>query len=205
MKQWLNTPVTYGDIIRILLCCVFVFVLSLFAFGAAFNIGNFHWSAVSATIFAGSGTIIGLGTWLFPFPTDKPAISREITIDQAFELLTQKEEDYLKTKSHQEIGTLLVSTPYKEKEGANVYLLPRDDFLNCKHSHELLENNGRKRVATVTGARFGPHLLFVARFRDLPKGRYNAWVGWGIDNPTSVPAQIAKGCVSELGLDKLSR
>ena len=195
--------------IRILLICIFIFLLFVSAIDVAFNIGGPHWTAVSATILTVVGIIIGLGQWLVPFPTDKlelteiststSAISNKITFEQAFELLQKQEENYLKTSSNQETGTLIVSTS-KENRGVTVYLLPRGEFFNCKSSKER-ENNKQIKRGTVTRVRFGPHLLFVARFRDLQLGRYNVWIGLGIDKPKSVIVQIDKGSVSELELD----
>ena len=209
MKQWLHTPVTYGCMLRIFLICTFLILLFFAAIDITLNIGGSHWTALSATLLTVVGVITGLGQWLIPIPTDKPeltelsssksVISHEITFDQAFELLQKQEESYLKTNSNQQTGTLIVSTG-KENRGVSVYLLSRGEFLNSKSRQERQDNKQIKR-GTITGVRFGTYLLFVARFRDVPPGRYNIWAGADIDKPKSIIVQIDKGNVSELELN----
>lgn len=209
MKQWLHTPVTYGCMIRIFLICIFIILLFFSAIDIILNIGGSQWTTLSATLLTVVGVIVGLGQWLIPIPTDvpaltelspsKPVISHEMTFDQAFELLQKQEESYLKTNSNQETGTLIVSTS-KENRGVTVYLLPRGEFLKSKSKQERQDNKQIKR-GTITRVRFSPHLLFVARFRDLQPGRYNVWTGADIEKPKSVIVQIDKSNVSELELN----
>jgi hypothetical protein len=220
MKQWLNTPVTYGCMIRIFLIYTFLLLLFLSAIDIALNIGGPQWTTLSATILTVVGILIGLGQWLVPIPTDKPeltelsppksviatelsppkaVIAHEMTFDQACELLQKQEESYLKASPHQETGTLIVSTS-QDNRGVTVYLLPRGEFLTSKSRQERQDNKQIRR-GTITRVRFGPHLLFVARFRELQPGRYNVWTGANIDKPKSVLVQIDKSNVSELELN----
>lgn len=207
MKQWLNTPVTYGCMLRILLLCVITILVFVSALIAVFNLGGSHWNSVSATIFTVVGIGIGLGQWLIPLPTDKsevtatamPASVSAMSFEQALQLLYQQEEDRLKAASTQDLGTLIVSTG-KENRGVTIYLLPRKEFLDSKSSDKR-DTNKQKKTGTITSLRSGSHLLFVAYFRDLTPGRYNAWVGYGVEHPKSFIVQINKGSVSELQLD----
>jgi len=202
MKQWLNAPVTYGYLIRISLVCFFLFSLFIAALVLALNIGGPHWTNLSAIGIAVIGAVIGLGQWLIHFPdppefTETPLFAHEITVDQAFELLKKQEERHLKTSSNRGTGTLLIPTG-KENGGVTVYLLPRDDFFKSRKSAVERRNNKQLKRATVTGERFGSHLLFVSRFRDLQPGRYNVWIGADIDEPKSPVVEMHKGIVSEL-------
>lgn len=203
MKQWLNTPVTYGCMIRILLICVFLFLIFVAAIGAVFNIGGPHWAAVSATILTVVGVLIALGQWLIPLATDQATteeVTNNTTFEQALVLLQKREERKLKEgSSSQGTGTLVVWTT-KENRGTTVYLLLRDEYLNSKTGQER-EKNKQKRIATITGERFGTQLLYVAIFRGLKPGRYNAWTAWGRDHPTSVVVSILPDQVLELELN----
>ncbi|MFL5657014.1 MAG: hypothetical protein ACJ8CB_22875 [Ktedonobacteraceae bacterium] len=76
----------------------------------------------------------------------------------------------------------------------------RDEWLNCKTSGEK-DSNKQKKRATTTGERFGTYLLYVAIFRGLKPGRYNAWTTWGKERPKSVALSILPGQISELELD----
>jgi hypothetical protein len=196
--------------IRILLICGFVFLIFVSAIGAAFNIGGPHWAAVSATALTVVGVLIALGQWLIPLATDKSesmevstpslVISDKFTFEQAFELLQKREESKLKEgSSNQGTGTLVVWAT-KENRGVTVYLLSRDEWLNCKTSRER-DSNKQKKRATITGERFGTYLLYVAIFRGLKPDRYNAWTAWGKERPKSVALSILPGQISELELD----
>ena len=205
MKQWLNAPVTYY-LIRMSLVCFFLFSLFVAAIDLAFNIGGPHWTNLSAICIAVIGAVIGLGQWLIHFPdppefTETPLFAHEIPVDQAFELLKKQEERYLKISPHRGVGTLLFPTS-KEKVGMTIYLLHRSEFskFEGKPAGERQENRQLKK-STVTGERFGSHLLFVARFRNVQPGRYNVWIGANIDKPKSPIVEVHEGIVSELEIN----
>lgn len=209
MERWLNTPVTYGCMIRVLLIFSFVLLIFIFAIGTAFNIGGPHWAAISATTLTVAGLLIALGQWLIPLaaksePTEvsgsTSAVSNNLTLEQAFGLLHKREESKLKEgSSSQGTGTLIVWTT-GENRGVTVYLLPRDAWLACRTSGER-DHNKQKKRATITGERFATNLLYVAIFRELKPGRYNAWTAWGKERPKSVVVEIHPGGVSEMELD----
>jgi hypothetical protein len=203
MKQWLNTPVTYGCMIRILLICGFVFLIFVSAIGAVFNIGGPHWAAISATILTVVGVLIALGQWLIPLATDPPEskeVTNNTTFEQALVLLQKREESKLKEgSSSQGTGTLVVWTT-EEKQGVTIYLLLRDEYLKSKTGEER-EKNKQKRIATITGEIFGTQLLYRAIFRGLEPGRYNAWTAYGKDKPISPVAQIDRGQILVLKLN----
>src|SRR6267142_6786552 len=182
MRQWLNTPVTYGCVIRILLICTFGFLLLASGIDWALNIGGPHWTTISTALLAVLAIIVvPVGYVLISLSTSRDeqtklssstfVVSHEMMLEQAFELVKKREEEYLQTPPNQETGTLLVETS-KENRGVTVYLLPRGDFLKCKSSEER-DNHKQKKTETITLERFGPHLLFLAPFKDLRPGRYN--------------------------------
>lgn len=205
MKQWLNTPVTYGCIIRLLLICGFIFLIFVAAIVAVFNVGGPHWTAISATTLTVIGVLIALGQWLIPIGTAQPeqkqaANTNNTNFEQALVLLHEREKSKLnEASSSQETGTLVVWCT-KEKRGASVYLLPRGDFLSCKTGKER-DNHRQKRIATITGERIGIHLLYVAIFRGLKPGRYNIWTAWNKDHPKSPVVEIRSGEIFELELN----
>jgi hypothetical protein len=188
MKQWLNTPMSYGCMIRTLLVCIFGLLLLAAAVDQAFNIGGPHWTTVSTAILAVLAIIVApVGFILVSLSTGKPEQIEKSALmpaEQAFELLRKQEENYLKTSSDQETGTLIVSAR-KEHRGKTVYLLSRDEFFKRRTRREREDTKQIKR-ATITREGLGPCLLFVTRFRDLRPGRYNVWTNPRIDNPKSV-------------------
>lgn len=203
MKQWLYTPVSYGCMIRILLICGFVFLIFVSAIGAVFNMGGPHWAAISATTLTVVGILIALGQWLIPLATDRTE-SKEAPnntgFEQALVLLNERENRKLKEgSSSQGTGTLVIWTT-EEKQGVTVYLLPRDEFRNSKTGAER-ENNKQKKIATITGEIFGTQLLYIAIFRGLKPGRYNAWTAYGKDQPISRVTHIHSGQISALKLN----
>lgn len=210
MKEWLNTPVTYGCLIRLLLICVFICLLLASAIDVAFNIGGSRWTAASAAILAVLGIIIGpVGQWFVSLSTDEPEQAKhspststdKITFEQAFEQFKKQEETKLKALSNQETGTLIVSTS-RENRGVTVYLLPREEFLKYRSGQER-EASKQKRIGTITCLRFGQYPLYVTWFRGLRPGRYNTWAGWdyGKDRLENHIVQIDKGTMSILELD----
>ncbi len=203
MKQWLYTPVTYGCMIRILLFCGFVFLIFVFAIGAVLNVGGPHWAAISATTLTVVGILIALGQWLIPLATDKPESIEALNntdFVQALVLLHEREKSKLKEgSSSQGTGTLVIWTT-EEKQGVTVYLLLRDEYLKSTTGEER-EKNKQKKIATITGEIFGTQLLYVAIFRGLEPGRYNAWTAYGKDKPISLVAQIRRGEIPMLKLN----
>ncbi len=210
MKQWLNTPVTYGCVIRVLLIGIFGFSLLAAGIDWAFNIGGPHWTTVSTAILAVLAIIVAPIGYILVFlspdkdthpdPSSYESINAHmITSEQAFELLQKQEETALKANSNQETGTLIVSAS-RDNRGTTVYLLPRDEFLKYKIGKER-ESSKQKRIGTITRRRYGLTPIYVTCFRDLRPGRYNVWIDWGKDNPESRIVQIEKSTVSELELD----
>lgn len=206
MKQWLNTPVTYGCLIRVLLICGFAILIFVFAIGSVFNLGGPHWAAISATTLTVVGILIALGQWLIPLKTDtgqpesKEASNSSVNIKQALALLHEREKNKLNEgSSGQGTGTLIVWTA-EEKQGVTVYLLPRDEYLHAPNGAER-EKNKQKKIATITGEIFGTQLLYIAIFRGLKPERYNAWTAYGKDHPISRVTHIHRGQISMLKLD----
>jgi hypothetical protein len=205
MKQWLNTPVTYGCMIRVLLICGFAFLVFVVAIGSVLNIGGPHWAAISATTLTVVGILIALGQWLIPLKadTDRPEsieASNDTNFKQALALLHEREKNKLNEgTSNQGTGTLIVWAT-EEKQGVTVYLLQRDEYLCAPNSAER-EKNKHKKVETITGEIFGTQLLYIAIFRGLRPERYNAWTAWGKDHPISRVTRVHQGQISWLKLD----
>lgn len=198
MKQWLNTPVTNGCMIRILLICGFVFLIFVFAFGAVSNMGGPHWAAISATTLTVVGILIALGQWLIPLATDQ-AESKEspnkTDIRQALEELNEREKSNLKEGT----GALIVWTTEEIKEGVTVYLLSRSEFVNSK-TGPVREDNKQKKKATISGKIIASQLLYIAIFTGLEPGRYNVWTAFRENNPTNKVTHIRRGEISLLKL-----
>lgn len=159
MKQWLNTSVTYGCLIRILLICGFVLLIFVAAIGAVFNVGGPHWAAISATTLTVVGILIALGQWLIPLATGQNGSNEEpiatgqngsievpitISYEQALVMLNEREKGKLKEGSSSQGTGTLVTWATEEKQGVTVYLLPRGEFLNSKTGAER-ENNKQKK------------------------------------------------------------
>jgi len=175
----------------------------VFAIGAVLNVGGPHWAAISATTLTVVGILIALGQWLIPLATDKPESIEALNntdFVQALVLLHEREKSKLKEgSSSQGTGTLVIWTT-EEKQGVTVYLLLRDEYLKSTTGEER-EKNKQKKIATITGEIFGTQLLYVAIFRGLEPGRYNAWTAYGKDKPISLVAQIRRGEIPMLKLN----